>query len=173
MVDYDEEMIWHKVIEDNGLHIVPHVTKINAEKQGRLFTYFYPPRIGIDFYSDDQDPADEKPRNFIPNLELGDLARLVRILEILPKKAKFEVGLAFEKELGRRITIQSNASGVLFNYHAEHFGGPIDFEFSISTDVLEDLLAALKEAVLEYVRLILEFVVLERLDKKYILSDKD
>jgi hypothetical protein len=96
---------------------------------------------------------------------LGDVARIVRILEITPrKKAKLDIGLAFENELERRVTVRFGASEVSLSYHAKHRGRDIDFEFSFSKEGLRKFISALKEALLQYIRLILEYTVLRRID---------
>lgn len=168
-MDYEQSMIWHKVIEDDGNHIVPHVTKIDTKKNRGLYTYFYPPRIGIDFYDEGQDPSSERAHGYIPNLELGDVARIVRVLEIIPKKRiKLEIGLAFEKELERRVVLRFGRSEVSLSYHAKHKSGDIDFEFSFTKQGLGEFVSVLKEGMLRYVDLILEYVVLQKLDPRYI-----
>jgi len=168
-VDYEQLTIWHKVIEDDGNHIVPHVTKIDTKKTRGLYTYFYPPRIGIDFYDVEQDIGSEKALGYIPNLELGDVARIIRVLEIIPRKRiKLEIGLAFENELERRVALRFGLSEVSLSYHAKHRNRDINFEFSFSKEGLRKFISALKEAMLRYVGLILEYVVLQKLDPKYI-----
>ena len=163
-MDYEQIAIWHTVIKDDG-YVVPHVTKIDIERKHGLYSYFYPPRIGIDFFDADQDPTSEKPQGYIPNLELGDVARIVRMLEIMPtKRTKLEIGLAFEKELERRVTVRVRASEVSLSYHAKHRGRDIDFECGFSKHGLREFISALKEALLQYIRLILEYVVLRKID---------
>ena len=168
-VDYEQSIIWHKVIEDDGNHIVPHVRKIDTKKRRGLYTYFYPPRIGIDFYDAEQDLSLERARGYIPNLELGDVARIVRVLELIPRKrTKLEIGLAFEKELERRVILRFGSSEVSLSYHAKHRSGNIDFEFSFSKEGLRKIISALKEGKLRYLGIILEYVVLQKLNTEYI-----
>jgi hypothetical protein len=172
-----EDKGWSHVIEDDFTVIVPHITKVDKLSFKGLHQYFYPPRIGLDFYELDGYPKDRP--DFIPNLELGDIARLVRVLELANRdttfrsiksgrREPFEIGLAFEKELGRRITLDAESNCLLIGYEASHKRGKVDFQYKISREGTEELIESLKELVAEYVNFILKYVMIARIDDKFL-----
>jgi len=172
-----EDKGWFHVVEDTFTVVVPHITKVDKVSFKGLHQYFYPPRIGIDFYEPEGYPKDRPA--FIPNLELGDIARLVRVLELANrdptfrsiksgKREPFEIGLAFEKELGRRITLDVESNCLLIGYEACHKWGEVDFQYRMSREGAEELIKALKELVAEYVSFILKYVMIARIDDKFL-----
>lgn len=167
---------WFDVIKDTFTVVVPHITKVDKVSFEGMHQYFYPPRIGIDFYEPEDYPKSK--HDFIPNLELGDIARLVRVLELANRtptfrslrsgqREAFEIGLAFEKELGRRITLDAESKCLLIGYEACHKWGEVDFQYKISREGADELIMALKELVAEYVSFIMKYVMVAKIDERF------
>jgi hypothetical protein len=172
-----EDKGWFGVVKDTFAVIVPHITKVEKLSFEGMHQYFYPPRIGIDFYEPERYPEDRP--DFIPNLELGDIARLVRVLELANRnptfrslrsgqREAFEIGLAFEKALRRRMTVDAEAKCLLISYEACHKGTEVDFRYKVSREGAEELIKALKELVSEYVSFILKYVMVARIDDEFV-----
>jgi len=107
-------------MDDENVTIEAHITKITKKVFERKYHYFYPPRIGLDFYEEYPDG----PHDFIANLELGDIIRLIKILELIEKDSIFKdlnsgdikpftIGLSFESDLKRKIRIDADEGDVL------------------------------------------------------------
>lgn len=141
-----------------------------------MYRYFYPPRIGLDFYLPENYPKGY--HDFIPNLELGDVARLVRVLDLVKQDKTFSflkaghikpfrIGLAFENDLQRRILLSAENDLLTIRYKCVHRSGEVDFEYYLSRDGAEKLTSSLKELVIEYIGFIQRYVMIGTIDSKY------
>ena len=141
-----------------------------------MYRYFYPPRIGIDFYLPENYP--KGPKDFIPNLELGDIARLIKILDLVKQDEvfaslnserinPFKIGLAFEKDLQRRIILRAESKHLVIRYEGYHRSRQVEIEYPISREGAEKLIDALKELVIEYIGFIQRYVMIGKIDRKF------
>jgi len=155
---------------------VPHITKVDRASFRGLYRYFYPPRIGLDFYLPENYP--QGTHDYIPNLELGDVARLVRILDLVKQDktfdslesgriSPFKIGLAFENDLQRRIFLRAESDLLAIRYKGIHRGVQVDFEYYISRKGAEKLTSSLKELVIEYIGFIQRYVMIGKIDESY------
>jgi hypothetical protein len=172
------EIGWSGIVKDKRSVAVVHITKVERIKKKGLYSYFLPSRIGIDFYHRADYPHGSP--YYTPNLELGDVARLIRILELLKsdktlndlasgKIEPFTIGLAFEKSLERRITIGAKSlfKRVTFKYEAVHNGVPISIKYDFTREGIEKFINVLKKVTIEYVNFILRYVLLDEIDPKF------
>jgi hypothetical protein len=170
---YNDDKGWLERVEDWCGIIIPHITKIGRTMFQGIDSYFYQPRIGIDFFDEN-----ENRRGFIPNLDLGDVARLARILELaqqdhifngLKSRAikAFEIGLSFEKDLERKITLDVDADRLVLSYVAFHKDQHVDFDHNLSREGAHRLVDTLKRLVVKYQSVILEYVMTGEVDERF------
>jgi hypothetical protein len=171
-----EDKSWFNEVKDKYVVMIPHITKVDKAPFRGMYRYFYPPRIGIDFYSPEDYP--NGVHDFVPNLELGDVARLVRILELVSeddtfaslksgKIKPFRIGLAFENDLQRRIILGAESNYLIIRYEAYHRGKRVEIEYNLSREGAMDLIRTLKELVIEYVGFIQRYVMLGKIGSKF------
>jgi hypothetical protein len=167
---------WSGEIEDKYTIALVHITKVEKRKNKGLYEYFFPPRIGIDFYHP-EDYANGY-HDFIPNLELGDIARLIQVLELVKRNETFDhlvsgkikpfrIGLAFERELKRRISVRAKSDHVTIGYEAVHSGSEVSFEYEFTRVGLENLVDVLKEVTIEYISFIQRYVLIGKIDSRF------
>jgi hypothetical protein len=164
---------WSREASDlNGI-VVPHITKFGITKYRDMYSQFYPPRIGIDFY-----PRDKRDRNFIPNLDIGDIARLVRVLELAQeytiferlrsgKIRPFEIGLSFQGDLNRKIEIDARSNYLILRYQGLHRDRHVGFTHRLSRKGAERLINILKELVVEYMSVIQKYTMTGDIDDRF------
>lgn len=173
---YVVDKAWYREVKDKHTIAVVHITKVEKRKNRGLYSYFFPPRIGIDFYKP-EDPTN-RYHDFIPNLELGDIARMIKILELTMdddtfdslvsgRIKPFKIGLAFEKELERRISVSGKSDRITIGYEAVHRGSEVSIEYEFTRIGLEKIVEALKEATIEYIGFIQRYVLLGKIDSGF------
>lgn len=171
-----EDKAWSGTLKDEYTIAIVHITKIERFKLGGVYRYFFPPRIGIDFYLPENYPDGQY--DFIPNLELGDVARLIHILELVKRDQTFEslasggikpfrIGLAFETELKRRITVGVESDYVVVKYEGVHQGSQVSIEYGFTRKGIEKFVKILKEVIVEYVNFIQKYVSIGKIDRKF------
>lgn len=167
---------WSNEISDKHVVIVPHITKVDEIRFKGMYRYFYPPRIGLDFYFPENYP--DGNHDFIPNLELGDVARLVRILDLVKQDetfdslksgriSPFKIGLAFENDLQRKILLRAKGNLLAIRYCGIHRKVEVDFEYCMSRECAVELTTSLKELLIEYIGFIQKYVILGKIDRMY------
>jgi len=140
-----------------------------------MYRYFYPPRIGIDFYLPENYP--DGPHDFIPNLELGDVARLIRVFDIVKQDETFnslksgqikpfKIGLAFDA-LQRRIFLRADGNLLAIRYKGIHRRVQVEFEYYLSRKGAEEVTFSLKELVIEYIGFIQRYVMIGKIDRRF------
>lgn len=171
-----EDKGWIGEVEDKHVTAIVHITKIDRKAFRGMYRYFYPPRIGIDFYSPEDYP--DGSHDFIPNLELGDVARLIRILELARqdetfkklnsgKIKPFKIGLAFEIDLQRRIIVGAKFNRLTIRYEGRHRGTDVGIEYHFTRKGAKKLIDILKELVIEYLAFIQRYVLIGKIDPKF------
>ena len=167
---------WLGKVEDKYTTAVAHITKVETSKSKGLYSYFLPPRIGIDFYMPDDYP--EGQHEFIPNLDLGDVARLINVLGLVERdqtfdslssgKIKpFEIGLAFETELRRKVTIGAEYDYVTIKYEGLHRGKEVTIGYQFTRKGIEEFIKILRELTIEYINFIQRYVLIGKIDSKF------
>jgi len=167
---------WYRKIKDKHTIALVHITKVEKRKNKGLYSYFFPPRIGIDFYK----PEDYTKgyHDFIPNLELGDIARMIKVLELVKNDDTFDnlvsgeikpfkIGLAFERDLERRISVGGKSGRITIGYEAVHSGSEVSIEYEFTRTGLEKVVDALKEATIEYIGFIQRYVLLGKINNNF------
>jgi len=171
-----EDKSWFREVKDKYVTMIPHITKVDKAPFRGMYRYFYPPRIGIDFYFPQDYP--NGAHDFVPNLELGDVARLVRILELVSEDETFaslesdeikpfRIGLAFENDLQRRIILGAESNHLIVRYEGYHRGKRVEIEYNLSRAGAKDLIDALKELVIEYIGFIQRYVMIGKISPKF------
>jgi hypothetical protein len=164
---------WSEEVSDGHGCVVPHITKFGISKYHGMYNQFYPPRIGIDFYGHNQ--GDHK---FISNLDIGDVARLVRVLELAQKYTvfdklrsgkirPFEIGLSFQGDLNRKVELDAESSHLILKYHGFHRENLVEFTHRLSREGAEKLINVLKKLVVEYVSVIQKYVMTGEVDERF------
>jgi len=167
---------WFDEVRDRYVTAIIHITKIERALFGGVYRYFYPPRIGIDFYSPEEYP--NGLHDFIPNLELGDVARLIKILELVGqdqtftslnsgKIKPFKIGLAFETDLQRRIIVRAESNHLVIRYEGRHRGKDVEFEYCLTRKGAQKFVDVLKELMVEYISFIQRYVLIGKIDPKF------
>ena len=167
---------WFAEVSDKYVTAIAHITKIDRAPFRGMYRYFYPPRIGIDFYFPEDYP--NGPHDFIPNLELGDVARLIKILELVGqdqtftslssgKIKPFKIGLAFEKDLQRRIIVGAEDNNLVIRYEGRHRGKDVGIEYCLTRKGAQKLVDVLKELMIEYIGFIQRYVLVGKIDPKF------
>jgi hypothetical protein len=176
LCESEQDKGWFRKIEDEQTIAVVHITKVDKKRSKGLYRYFFPPRIGIDFYTPDNYP--EGQHDFIPNLELGDVARLIKILELVDQDKTFnslregeiqpfEIGLAFENELKRKITVSVAENSLAIKYEGIHRRSEVSIEYNFTRQGIQELINCLKELTIEYIGFIQRYVLIGRMDPKF------
>ena len=164
-----------------GLTVEPHITKVDWEfekgAKNRYYTYFLASRMGIEFQYEELE--DESP-TFVANLELGDIARLIKVLTMMEGDSafrsvasgtvrSFQIPLTFSSEMERGLEIGADSGNdcVLLSYFGVHQGQEVSWEHSIPRENLEELCSALKEQIVEYTSLILKYALVGKIDKRF------
>ena len=171
-----EDKGWFGELKDKYTVTIVHITKVERIKIGGVYRYFFSPRIGIDFYLPENYPDGE--HDFIPNLELGDIARLIRILELVEVDQTFEslasgtikpfrIGLAFETELKRRIIVGAEPDYITVRYEGIHRGSQVSIEYAFTRNGIEKFIQILKEVIVEYLSFIQKYVLIGKIDPKF------
>lgn len=171
-----EDKGWIGKVSDEYTMVLVHITKIDRTLSRGMYRYFYPPRIGIDFYSSEDYP--DGPHDFIPNLELGDVARLIKILELAGRDRTFKslnsgrikpfkIGLAFEKDLHRRIILGAESNNLKIRYERRHKGTNVAIEYYLTREGAKELVDVLKELVVEYMAFIQRYVLIGKIDPRF------
>jgi hypothetical protein len=167
---------WFGEVEDKYTNAVVHITKVERVQFKGMYRYFFPPRIGIDFYSPENYPNGS--HDFIPNLELGDIARLIKILELVERDQTFnslasgnikpfKIGLAFETDLKRRIIVGAELDHLTIKYEGLHRGSEVSIEYWFTRKGIQKFVAILKELVIEYMDFIQRYVLIGKIDPKF------
>ena len=171
-----EDKGWIGEVSDKYATVLVHITKIDRTLFRGMNRYFYPPRIGIDFYSPEDYP--NGPHDFIPNLELGDVARLIKILELARRDRTFKslnsgrikpfkIGLAFESDLQRRIIVGAEFNNLKIRYEGRHRGTDVEIEYYLTRKGVKKFVDILKELVVEYMAFIQRYVLIGKIDPKF------
>jgi len=175
-----DDKAWYKTVKDKCTVANVHITKIEKRKSRGMYSYFFPPRIGIDFYEPENYPKGY--HDFIPNLELGDIARMIKILELVENDRTFyhlvageikpfEIGLAFERELKRRISVSGKSDHdidrITIKYEGVHSGTEVLIEYDFTYSGLKKFVDALKEAIIEYYGFIQKYVSLGKIEDSF------
>jgi hypothetical protein len=171
-----EDKAWSGKLKDKYTIAIVHITKVEKILIGGVYRYFFSPRIGIDFYLPENYPDGE--HDFIPNLELGDIARLIRILELVETDQTFEslasgnikpfrIGLAFETELKRRIIVGAASDYITVKYEGIHRGKQVSIEYAFTQNGIENFIKVLKEVIVEYLSFIQRYVLIGKIDNRF------
>jgi hypothetical protein len=175
-----EDKGWSGELQDKYTVMLVHITKAERIRIGGVYRYFFSPRIGIDFYLPENYPDGEY--EFIPNLELGDIARLIRILELVEEDHTFEslvsgnikpfrIGLAFETDLKRRIIVGAGSDEesdyITVKYEGVHKGTEVSIEYAFTREGIGKFIKILKEAIVEYLGFIQRYVLIGKIDPKF------
>lgn len=164
---------WSEEVSDRHGTVVPHITKFGITKYRGMYSQFYPPRIGIDFY-----PYDREGHNYVPNLDIGDVARLVRVLELAQKYAvfdklrsgkisPFEIGLSFQGDLNRKIELDAESSYLILKYRGFHKGNLVEFTQRLSREGAERLINSLKKLTMQCMSVIQKYVMTGEVDDRF------
>jgi hypothetical protein len=167
---------WLGKVEDKYTTAIVHITKVETFKSKGMYSYFFPPRIGIDFYLSSDYP--EGNHDFIPNLELGDVARLINILGFVERDQTFdslssgtikpfEIGLAFETDLRRKVTIGAEYDYLTIKYEGLHRGKEVSIEYQFTRKGIEEFIKILKELTIEYINFIQRYILIGKIDPKF------
>jgi len=171
-----EDKGWFDEVRDKYVTAVVHITKIDKALFRGKYRYFYPPRIGIDFYLPEDYP--HGPHDFVPNLELGDVARLIKILELVGQEQTFtllrsgkikpfKIGLAFEKELQRRIIVGADDNDLVIRYKGRHWGKDVGIEYCFTREGAQKFVKTLKELIIEYIGFIQRYTLVGKIDPRF------
>lgn len=170
---YEDDKGWSEEVKDKHGSIVPHITKVGRTKYQGMPNYSNPPRIGIDF-----NRYETNEHNYIPNLDLADVATLLRMLELVQqedvsnkirsRKIKpFEIWLSFSKDMKRKITLDVGTDHLVIAYQGYHNEQQIDFDHNLSREGVDRLIRSLKTLLVEYQSAILKYVMIGDLDEKF------
>ena len=173
---FQEDKAWFGKVKDKYVIVIAHITKIDRTFSKGMSSYFYPPRIGIDFYLPEDYP--NGPHDFIPNLELGDIARLMKILELAGEYKiftslnwgrikPFKIGLAFESDLQRRIIVSARSKRLILKYEGYHKGKKVEIEYCFTRKGVQKFVEVLKELTIEYMNFIQRYVLIGKVDPKF------
>jgi len=167
---------WFGKVEDKYTTAIVHITKVERFQFRGMYRYFFPPRIGIDFYLPENFP--EGNHDFIPNLELGDVARLIKILGLVERNQTFDslasgkikpfrIGLAFETDLKRRIIVGAESDHLTVKYEGVHRGSEVSIEYWFTRNGIEKFVDILKELTIEYIGFIQRYVLVGKIDPRF------
>jgi hypothetical protein len=125
-------------------------------KIGTEYYYWWitPPRIGIDFRT----TKEKRGREWIPNIEVADLVRLIRIFrhlkhERILRAVASKKGFCIAPSFDRRIRIRASEGRITLEYRDrgwENYGETVEIE----PKQLPKLIATLEEGYSQYLKLI-------------------
>jgi hypothetical protein len=103
---------------------------------------------------------------------------LIRILELAQQGSHFEelkarsikpfkIGLSFENELERRITLRARSDHLVIDYHGMHRKKLVEVSHGMSHEGAKKLILALKRLVTEYEHVVSEYIMTGKVDQKY------
>ncbi len=149
-----EECGWHKSVPvvDKYAHV--HITKAAYRVFQNYHWWITPPRIGIDFRKNRK----KRGHEWIPNIEVADLVRLIRILRQLDRKrisksVATKKGFYIAPTFDRRIRIGVSEGRITLEYRGrgwENYGKRVEIELK----QLPLLIGALEEGYSRYLKLI-------------------
>src|SRR6266567_3135555 len=150
-----EQCGWHTSVPIVGKYAHVHITKASFRDFKGYYWWLTPPRIGIDF----RVRKGERGREWIPNIDIADLVRLIRILQFLKRdgdaklvasKKRFYLAPSFD----RRIRIKPNSTkGIVMDYRDrgwQDYGNRVE----IDRQQIEPLIDALEMAYSRFMRLV-------------------
>jgi hypothetical protein len=167
---------WEREVEIGGLTIRPHFTKIERKEESGFYFYYLAPRIGIDFI----EKRKWKPMKYSPNLDVGDVIRIVKVLELLERNPvyqklrdgsinPFEIALTFR----RKIVIDSGRApnSLRLEYYNRNGRHPL-FKTGFSRIAVADLKRGLRTLVALYLALVQMWRTGHKLPKPFVHTEK-
>jgi len=144
---------WHKTVRVEDGHAHFHITKADYSIERGYITWIFPPRIGIDF----RKKKKFRGKHYIPNIDIGELVRFIKILRLLHSKKFFKSGkvqkFIVEQTPDRRIRFWIEEGTVVLEYR--HTGWKTYAPMArFKPKRIPRLIKALQEALGQYVTLI-------------------
>ncbi len=153
---------WEHRVDCGELVVRPHFTTIERRKKSGYFFSYFAPRMDIDILK----PPLKEPVGYVPNLDPGDLVRIVEVLEHVTQGSvvrkfregdiePFEVSLTFKRRLVVKAARRPGLVRVeYFDYDRNTSREKLRFRVLLPAKSLAELVRALRSLVAIYVALI-------------------
>lgn len=160
---------WHRNfrLQSNYAHI--HITKADYRMESGYMQWVFSPRIGLDF----RHKPNKRGQQYIPNIDVGELIRMIKVLKILQSRKVFKSiaegrrnNFVILQTPGRRMRFVVFENQIELQYRHTGWTSYLSMG-SMSTNRTEAFRKMLNNALVSYLKLMEEWIRTGNLPEGY------